>query len=73
MKNEDIVSFLNERLAAHEGGAPSISIGYDDATFNYVISQKKGFSKEAPNETLGCARSIGHAFALAISGRVYDE
>lgn len=68
----EILNFLQDRLAAHEGGAPSISIGYDDATFNYIISQKKGFRKEAPNKILGCSRSLTRAFELAISGQVYD-
>jgi len=73
MSGEDIIRFLNERLGAHEGGAPSVNISYDDATFCYMISQKKGFGEDANAETLGCSRSIGGAFSLAISGKVYEE
>lgn len=68
-----VVDFIMGRLAAHEGGAPSLVISFDDATFDYIISQRKGFSKEAPNETLGCSRSLTRAFELAESGQKYDE
>ncbi len=71
--DNDILDFLQVRLAAHEGGAPAVHIGYDDATFCFVITQRKGFSKDAHSETLGCSRSLTHAFKLAISGKVYDE
>jgi hypothetical protein len=59
-----IINFLTERLTAYEGGAESIHIGYDDATFNYVITQG--------SKILGCSRSLSRAFTLAISGQVYD-
>lgn len=68
--DKKIINFLHERLAAHEGGAGSITIGYDDATFDYIISQKNLSTKQ--NETLGCSRSLNRAFELAISGEKYD-
>ena len=70
VKDAEILKFLEERLAAHEGGAGSVSIGYDDATFNYVITQKNLSTKN--NEVLGCSRSLSRAFKLAISGEKYD-
>ncbi len=73
MTGNDIQQFLEERICAHEGGGPPVVIGYDDATFCYLITQNKGFGKDATNETLGCSRSLGRAFELAISGKVYEE
>ncbi len=78
MDDKTILQFLEERLAAHEGGAGSVSIGYDDATFDYVITQRKLFSAKperdvaGSGEVLGCSRSLERAFALAISGEKYD-
>lgn len=70
--NDLILNFLQERLGAHEGGAPDVCIGYDDATFCFMITQKQGFGKNASSKTLGCSRSPARAFELAISGKVYD-
>ncbi len=37
--NKQIVDFINEELAVHEGGiVGSVSFSYDDATFNHVVS-----------------------------------
>lgn len=68
----DIIQFLKKRLAAYEGGAPSVHISYDDATYNYVISQKTRFDNKADNEILGCSRSLTKAFELAITEKVYE-
>lgn len=72
MDDKQILQFLEERLCVHEGGAPAVQIGYDDATFCYLVTQKKGFGPDTTNETLGCSRSLGGAFRLAISGKVYE-
>ena len=70
IQDDEILNWLQERLCAHEGGAPAVQIGYDDATFHYVITQKKGFGLEAQNETLGASGSLSRAFKLAISGDI---
>jgi hypothetical protein len=67
---DDLVTFIEERLAAHEGGAGDIRIGYDDATFDYVISQRNLTTKS--DETLGCSRSLWRAIELAVTRKRYD-
>lgn len=69
---DEFLSFLEERLAAHEGGAGSLHISYDDATFSYIISQTK-MDKFRTNETLGCSRFLSRAIELAISGKKYED
>jgi hypothetical protein len=68
----EILNFLEERLCAHEGGGPPVIIAYDDATFHYQILQDRGNYKDYDRETLGSARSLNHAFELAISGKKFD-
>lgn len=68
-KAEAFIKFIEARLAAHEGGAGSIVISWDDATFDYIISQK---NFQGSSETLGCSRSLNRAVELAISGKKYD-
>ncbi len=66
----DFLDFVQERLAAHEGGAGDVRIGYDDATFDYVIIQRK--SSTGSDEILGCSRSLRRAIELAVSGKKFD-
>lgn len=68
-----IVNYLEERLCAHEGGAPGVCIIYDDATFKYMIIQKNGFKVNAINITLGCSSSLMNAFKLAIDGNPFGD
>lgn len=73
LTNKHILNFLEERLCIHEGGNPPIIISWDDATRDYIISQKNGYGPTASQQTLGCSKSLFRAFELAISGKVYDE
>lgn len=57
---EDLLTGL---LAAGEGGAPSISIGFDDATCNYVATQKQGFGMNAGED---------HGYGRGIVGALLD-
>jgi hypothetical protein len=67
---KEFLDWVEGRLATHEGGAGNISIGWDDATRDYIISQRKIFSYDY--KVLGCSRSLGRAIELAISGKVFD-
>lgn len=49
-------SILYDMLCAHEGGGPSITIGYDDATFNYVTERKLRFGSD--QKVSGWGKSI---------------
>lgn len=72
LTNKHILDFLEERLSIHDGGNPPITISWDDATRDYIISQKNGYGQAASKQTLGCSKSLFRAFKLAISGKVYD-
>ena len=67
---KDFIDFIEERLAVHEGGAGSISVGWDDATRDYLVCQHNLTSKR--DEILGCSHSLGRAIELAISGKKFD-
>lgn len=75
---KEFLAWIEERLATGEGGAPSVEIGWDDATRDYLIVQKfprkyvDGKFVSQGKEILGCSRSLGRAVELAISGKVYD-
>ncbi len=69
-KPVDLIAFIEERLAAHEGGAADVRFGYDDATFDYVITQKN--SRTQNYDILGCSRDLKRAIELAISGKRFD-
>ncbi len=60
----DFINFLEERLAAHEGGAGSVYISWDDATRDYIISQKR--INGGGSDMLGCSRSLRKAIQLAV-------
>lgn len=63
--DRQILDFLLDKLAAHEGGGQAIIISYDDATFNYLICQH--------TKILGCSKDLARAFQLAISGKRFDD
>jgi hypothetical protein len=63
--------WIKERLAAHEGGAGSIAIGWDDATRGYVISQCAMYTHI--DEILGWSSRLERAITLAITGQKYDD
>lgn len=71
MDIDKLIEFFEERLAAHEGGAGSIHISYDDATFHYVITQTK-MDHFRTNEILSSSGSLRRALELAISGKRFD-
>jgi hypothetical protein len=72
-RERGFIEFLHNRLAAHEGGAGSIHIGYDDATREYVISQKSLYGTRQ-DVVLGCASSLVRAIDLAVAGKeAFDE
>ena len=64
--NEKFQQFLTSRLCANEGGHTSVIISYDDATCNYLITQKRNFTVNSPTDFLGYGRSIYEAFLDAI-------
>jgi hypothetical protein len=68
---QQFLNFLESRMAIHEGGAGTISISWDDATRDWIISQKNLFKNGS--ETLGCSRYLKRAIELAISGKIYEE
>lgn len=73
LTNKHILDFLEEHLCIHEGGNPPITIHWDDATGDYIISQCEGYGDCKNSKTLGCSKSLFRAFELAISGKIYDD
>jgi len=67
----DFIKFIEKRLAVGEGGDGDIRIGWDDATRDYIITQKNLNTNN--HEILGCSRSLRRAIELAITGKKYDE
>jgi hypothetical protein len=69
---QQFLNFIETRMATHEGGAGAISISWDDATRDWIISQQQ-LGKSGRNETLGCSRNLKRAIELAVTGKIYDE
>lgn len=67
---EQLIHWIQERLAVQEGGEGTIHISWDDATRDYIISQTRISSGKS--ETLGCSRSIRGAIFNALTGKVYE-
>lgn len=65
MNDTEIVDYLIELIAAHEGGTHVI-LGYDDATFEYSVAIGRD------HKTLGMSRSFRRAVQLAKSGEKYE-
>jgi hypothetical protein len=70
---QQFLDFLETRMATHEGGAGAISISWDDATRDWIISQRNLSKKFNNQETLGCSRYLKRAIELAVTGKIYDE
>ncbi len=59
LRAEEVISWMEASLFAHEGGGPSIRIGYDDATRNYVVGPSvRGYSPYSLLEALWSAKQI---------------
>lgn len=50
IREEHAEDLLVELLGAHEGGAPSVDIGYDEATHKYVASQNREYGNRSSRE-----------------------
>tara|TARA_R110000868_G_scaffold379584_1_gene645483 strand:+ start:169 stop:405 length:237 start_codon:yes stop_codon:yes gene_type:complete len=54
-----VKDFIEDELCAHEGGIIGVvSFGYDDATFNYIVSVGSEYRN---NVKVGRGRSLGEA------------
>lgn len=68
MTDTEIVDYLIEQIAAHEGGV-AVTLDYDDATFDYCIWIGRYYPHK---QLLGSSRSFRHMIELAASGKRFD-